>query len=53
MRRNVGDSIAPLTEGVVTLEPLLEAADAELYRAKKAGGNRIAATGMGGKGFSR
>jgi len=35
--------VAPLTEDVGSLEELVEAADSELYRAKKEGKNRVTA----------
>ena len=37
--------IAALTEDVSSLEQLVEKADDELYRAKRAGKNRVVATG--------
>jgi diguanylate cyclase (GGDEF)-like protein len=41
----VSVGVAPLTEDTSSLEQLVEAADGELYRAKRAGKNRVAATG--------
>jgi diguanylate cyclase (GGDEF)-like protein len=41
----VSVGVAPLTEGTLSLEDLVEAADGELYRAKRAGKNRVAALG--------
>jgi PleD family two-component response regulator len=37
--------IAALTKDVSSLEQLVETADGELYRAKRAGKNRVAAAG--------
>jgi len=46
MRRQITVSlgVAPLSENVRTLEHLVEAADSEMYRAKRAGKNRTSAT---------
>jgi diguanylate cyclase (GGDEF)-like protein len=41
----VSVGVAPLTEDTSSLEQLVEAADGELYRAKRAGKNRVAAAG--------
>ena len=41
----VSVGVAPLTEDTLSLEQLVEAADGELYRAKRAGKNRVAALG--------
>jgi diguanylate cyclase (GGDEF)-like protein len=41
----VSVGVAALTEGVSSLEQLVETADDELYRAKRAGKNRVAAVG--------
>jgi diguanylate cyclase (GGDEF)-like protein len=41
----VSVGVAPLTEETLSLEQLVEAADGELYRAKRAGKNRVAAVG--------
>lgn len=41
----VSVGVAPLTEDTSSLEELVEAADAELYRAKRTGKNRVAAVG--------
>lgn len=41
----VSVGVAPLTDDTVTLEELVEAADGELYRAKRTGKNRVAAAG--------
>ena len=43
----VSVGVASLTEGVSSLEQLVETADDELYRAKRAGKNRVA--GVGGR----
>jgi diguanylate cyclase (GGDEF)-like protein len=41
----VSVGVAPLTEDTLSLEQLVEAADGELYRAKRAGKNRVTAVG--------
>ena len=41
----VSVGVAPLTEDTLSLEELVEAADAELYRAKRTGKNKVAAVG--------
>jgi diguanylate cyclase (GGDEF)-like protein len=41
----VSVGLAPLTEDTLSLEQLVEAADGELYRAKRASKNRVAALG--------
>jgi diguanylate cyclase (GGDEF)-like protein len=41
----VSVGVAALTENVSSLEKLVEKADEELYRAKRAGKNRVAAAG--------
>jgi len=41
----VSVGVAPLTDDTLTLEELVEAADDELYRAKRTGKNRVAAAG--------
>ncbi|CAN5728568.1 hypothetical protein BH18ACT11_BH18ACT11_05490 [soil metagenome] len=41
----VSVGVAPLTEDTLSLEELVEAADSELYRAKRTGKNRVAAVG--------
>src|SRR5215212_768779 len=47
----VSVGVAPLTEDRLSLEELVEAADGELYRAKRAGKNRVAAAGSRAKRF--
>jgi diguanylate cyclase (GGDEF)-like protein len=41
----VSVGVAPLTDETLSLEQLVRAADGELYRAKRAGKNRVAAVG--------